>query len=159
MLTAKTHEYLTYGLSGAPDVFESLLGGLSDADPRWDNRVAPDRFSIREVLAHLADWEPVFIQRIARIRLEDRPVLPDIDEGEVAIKNDYAHSDPRESLRLFRDRRAGLVAKFESISDDEWERVGLYRGTDEMTVEGYLSLISGHDGYHTKQVAQSLKAD
>jgi len=157
MLTTKTHTYLIHGLSGTPDVVETLLSGVESSDPLWDKRVSPERFTLREVLAHLADWDPVFHLRVSRIRSEDRPALPDIDEGAIAIQNDYAHSDPLESLRRFQEGRAALITLYESITDDEWERVGIYNGADVMTIEGYLALISGHDGYHTLQIARSLK--
>ena len=158
MLTAKTHTYLIHGLSGTPDVVESLLAGVAADDPRWDTRLAPDRFTLREVLAHLADWEPIWKMRVALIRAEDKPFIADIDEGEVAIQNDYANSNPLESMKRFREGRAALAAEYKSVGDDEWERFGLYMGTDAMSIEGYLALNSGHDAYHTQQIAQSLKA-
>ena len=156
MLTAKTHTYLIHGLSGTPDVVEALLAGIPVDDPRWDNRLSPERFTLREALAHLADWEPIWKMRVGRIRVEDKPFIEDIDEGEVAITNDYAHSNPLESIKRFREGRALLVAEYQTVSDDEWERYGLYKGTDAMSIEGYLALNSGHDAYHTQQIAQSL---
>jgi len=160
MLTAKTHTYLIHGLSGTPDVVEALLAGIPADDPRWDYRLAPERFTLREALAHIADWEPIWKMRVARIRAEDKPLIEDIDEGEVAIKNDYAHSNPLESIKRFREGRALLVAEYQTVADDEWERYGLwvYMGTTPISVEGYLALNSGHDGYHTQQIAQSLRA-
>lgn len=49
-----TRKYLVGALDGAPDVFESLLAGLTDAE--IDRRPDPDRFTLREMMAHLADW-------------------------------------------------------------------------------------------------------
>jgi hypothetical protein len=95
--------------------------------------------------------------RVGRIRSEDKPFIEDVDEGAVAIANDYANSNPLESIKRFREGRALLVAEYRTIADGEWERYGLYMGTDAMSIEGYLALNSGHDAYHTLQIAQSLR--
>lgn len=158
MMPDFVHTYLIRALSGTPDVSEALLGGLSVNDPRWDLRPYADRFTLREVVAHLADWNPIFEERIRRIRAEEEPILPSYDEGQVAIDNDYAHSNPVENLVRFRAGRATLIALASEIKENEWERAGLYRETDRMTLETYLAHILAHDGYHTAQMVEWVKS-
>ena len=63
------------------------------------------------MLAHLADWEPIFLERFQRTRREAEPILPDYDEGRIALERDYAHSDPLANLARFRTgERIGFFA-------------------------------------------------
>lgn len=71
------NNYLLNALEATPEVFERLLRNLSEAEA--DFRPDAARFSIREVMAHLADWDAIFLERLQRTRDEHEPVLPDID--------------------------------------------------------------------------------
>ena len=93
MLPAPVRKYLLISLASSPEVLEALTEGLSANDPQWDVRPYSDRFTLREVVAHLADWEPIHLERIQRILAEDEPTLPDIDEEQIAIEHDYASQE------------------------------------------------------------------
>ena len=67
--------YLLAGLAATPDILDALLKDAADDSPLWDARPDLERFTIREALAHLADWEPIWQARIIRIRDEDSPEL------------------------------------------------------------------------------------
>ena len=95
-------------LEAAPALFDHLLRGLTEEEA--DRRPDPDRFTIREVIAHLADWEPVFLERLTRMRFEDHPTLPDYDEGQRAIERGYAQSDWHAQAPLFAGRRREIIA-------------------------------------------------
>ena len=53
-------DYLLSALEGAPDVIAALLDGVPPDDALWDRRPDPERFSLREIVAHLADWDGVY---------------------------------------------------------------------------------------------------
>lgn len=152
MLPEKVRTYLLGALAGAPDFFDALLRGLTDAEA--DRRPDPDRFTLREALAHLADWENVFRGRLIQTRDEERPVLQGYDEGQWAIDNDYAHADWRAQIALFRERRSGTVALLRALTPPQWERVGEHTEAGPITLEAQAVLISAHDAYHLQQIAQ-----
>ena len=154
MLPPFAMKYVLTGLEGTPDVVEALLHALPAEDTRWDARPDPERFTLREIVAHLADWEPIFSGRIERIRDEEMPFLPDVDEGNIAIQNDYAHSNPRACLARFRVGRAALLEILRVLPPSAWERLGNRDPIGVMTLENLVVLILGHDGYHTRQIAQ-----
>src|SRR5689334_12368800 len=105
MLAVFARRYVLAGLSSTPEVLATILKGLDSSDSAWDFRPDPERFTLREMVAHLADWDPIFLHRLERIRDEDNPNLPDLDEGQIAIESDYAHQDPVENLNRFRQGR------------------------------------------------------
>jgi hypothetical protein len=144
--------YLIGSLEASPIVFSYLLEGLSEEEA--DRHPDPDRFTIREVLAHLADWELIFQDRLQRTRNEDEPALPWIDEGALAVERDYAHKEVQEQLRLFSERRAATVALLNSLSEGEWQRVAKRENVGRMTMEGLAVLIPLHDAYHQRQIVE-----
>jgi len=152
MLPEKVHTYLLGALAGAPDLFDALLRGLTDAEA--DGRPDPNRFTIREALAHLADWEDVFRGRLLQTRDEAAPVLQGHDEGQWALDRDYAHSDWRQQARLYRERRRQMVDLLTALTPAQWDRVGSHTELGPIPLEGQAVLISAHDAYHLQQIAQ-----
>jgi hypothetical protein len=148
--------YLIKALAGTPSVIERLLMDLGVNDPRWDVGPDPERFSLREAIAHLADWEPIWLGRVTRIRTEEKPFLPSIDEGELAIANDYAHQDPLANLNRYRAGRADLVKELQELNHEDWSKECDREFVGMLTMQMFASLILSHDGYHTAQVVEWL---
>ena len=144
--------YLFAALESAPALFEHLLVGLTDDEA--DRRPDPNRFTIREVLAHLADWEPVFLDRLSRMCAEDHPTLPGYDEGQWAIDHNYAQTDWRSQIRLFTDRRRELVTFLHSRTPTDWPRTADRPEIGTLTVESQALLIPLHDTYHLRQITE-----
>jgi uncharacterized damage-inducible protein DinB len=156
MMPAVVREYLIAAMSGTPEVAERLLRDLQADDPRWDFRPDAARFTLREVVAHLADWEPIHIERITRMQEEVNPTLADIDEGKMAVENDYAHSDPHGSLEWLRGGRQKLVRQLGALTPEEWTRPGYRESIGPVSIEILAAFIAAHDGYHTRQIVQWL---
>jgi len=84
MLPDRIHFYLLTDLECAPDVLARLLADVAEP-AMWDRRPDSDRFTLREMAAHLADWEGVFLARLTQTRDEENATLHGLDEGKVAI--------------------------------------------------------------------------
>lgn len=144
-------DYLFGALAGMPDLLDDLLVGLTDA--RADRRPDSERFTIREVVAHLAEWETVFLQRLGRMAAEERPVLEGYDEWQWAIDHQYARTSVLEQRLLFRRRREQTTAFLRARGPDDWARVGDRPEIGLLTIEGQALLIPLHDAYHLRQIA------
>lgn len=153
MLPETIRNYVLHGLRATPDVIERLLKDATAAD--YDRRPDPERFTIREVVAHLADWDPIWTERVELIARQDRPQLPDYDEGQLAIERDYAHADVAQQLARFRAGRERLMAALRDLPPEAWDRPGL-RAWGEVTVATLMEMVLGHDGYHMKQICDWL---
>ncbi len=151
-----TKGYLFTALESAPGLFEHLLRGLTNEEA--DQRPDPDRFTLREVMAHLADWDEVFLTRMRRICDEDRPLLEGYDEGRRAIEHDYVSTNPFEQTRLFAERRAKMVAFLRSRTPDDWRREAVRPEIGLVTLEALALLVPLHDAYHLRQVADARSA-
>ena len=146
--------YLLTALEAGPDLLETLIAGLTDAEA--DLRPDPDRFTIREVVAHLADWDPIFLGRMKRICDEDRPTLISLDEGQLAIDHEYHKTVPQLELKRFREGRQTLLAFLREREASEWRRLGDHF-IGELTLEAIAFLPAIHDGYHLKQINDYCK--
>lgn len=145
-------KYVMQGLGTTPAVLSRLLKGAEE--PELDQRPDPERFTLREMVAHLADFEPIFRDRINRVAHENQPVLEDRDEGQMAIDNDYTHADVTEQLAVFARERAATVALLAGLSPDTWGRVGLREPHGLMSIEAMASLMMAHDAYHLGQATE-----
>lgn len=156
MLPDQARRYLLHGLAATPVVIDRLMRAATAADD--DRRPDPERFTLREVIAHLADWETVWRERLERIRAETEPLLPNIDEGRMAIERDYAHSHVTGRQAQFRDGRAALLRLLTSLQPEEWQRAGRHSEWGAMTIADLATLVLGHDAYHLRQIAEWLEA-
>ncbi len=151
-----SRNYLLTALAAGPDLVASALEGLTDAEA--DARPDPDRFNIREAVAHLAEWDPIFLGRMKRMVVEDHPTMPGYDEGQLAIEHHYELTNPVEQATLFRERRIETLAFLMSLTPDQWNRTGNRPEIGIMTVEAIATLMPLHDTYHLKQIIEWRKA-
>jgi uncharacterized damage-inducible protein DinB len=142
--------YLFTALSVAPVLFEQLLDGLTEAEA--DLRPDAERFTIREIVAHLAEWDDVFLGRMKAICAQEHPTLEGYDEGELAIEHNYAEKDWLQQTQLFRERRAHIVDFLRERSPQEWSRTALRPEIGVVTLEAQAVLIPLHDSYHLAQI-------
>ncbi len=143
--------YLFAALDSGPALLGASVHGLTDAEA--DFRPDPARFTIREALAHLADWEPVFLERLTRMRDEDHPTLPGYDEGQWAIEHDYARSCWQEQRDLFAERRRALASVVRSLTPEDWQRTAHRPEIGVLSMQDLALLIPLHDLYHLRQIA------
>ena len=153
MLPERVHFYLLLDLQSAPDVLARLLASVTDPAV-YDRRPDPERFTLREMVAHLADWDGVFLTRLTDTLNQDNAVLQGLDEGQVALDNDYAHADPAECLARHRAGRDRIAALLRGLSAEDWARVGNHTEVGPITVEAQAVLIAVHDGYHRQQLLE-----
>jgi uncharacterized damage-inducible protein DinB len=156
MTPEPVRRYLLQGLAATPIVLERLLREATPAD--YDRRPDPERFTLREALCHLAEWESLWLERVRRTCTEACPLLPNADPDAAAEAGDYGNADPTEQRRRFREGRAALLAYLESRAPAEWDRTCEHSEWGRMTLSDLVALILGHDGYHLRQTAEWLDA-
>jgi hypothetical protein len=152
MLPPKVESYLLDALEGAPDLFSYLLKDVSTDEA--DFRPSADRFTIREAMAHVADWEPIFRSRLLATLKEDNPTLQGIDEGEVARTGNYGARDWNKELCRFTDERRKTMTLIRGILKPDWDRLANHTEAGPITFTEQIVLISAHDAYHQQQFAQ-----
>jgi hypothetical protein len=114
-----------------------LLRGVPAAKLR--KRPSPDKWSVAEILAHLADSEIVTGFRL-------RQILGTPKSGR------YDKRDARKSLETFRVLRETNLALLKSLASEQWQHHGMHSERGAETIERLVTLIAGHDLNHTQQI-------
>lgn len=146
--------YLFSGLLDSAEVVAGLLRRLPN--DRWDVRKDPDRFTPREIIAHLLDWEPIFRQRMVGTVTEDTFVPTAYDEGERAAELEYFTWDFNESIESFLTERDVTVKWLRGVTPDEMLKCAQHPEWGPMSLQVQMQNLLGHDQYHAKQVLELL---
>src|ERR1700738_5681861 len=139
----------------APRKFAALAKGLSKK--QLTRRPAPGKWSIAEILAHLADAELVIGYRIRLMLAANGTPLQAFDQDVWANTFRYSGRDTKTSLETFRVLRESNVALLKSVPKTLWGNYGLHQERGKETVGHTMSLIAGHDLNHLQQVEAIAK--
>ena len=132
-------------IRGIPAVFRKEL--LSDENAiRY--RPAAGEWSAIEVVGHMIDKMQIWISRVERIMVEERPALPAYDQDALVRDHAYQHANPEllfEQLRQACERFAALV---ERIPTSALQREGTHEEFGPITlhqcIEAPLESVPGH---------------
>ena len=146
--------YIFAALESGPALMAKMVEGMSaeQADLRPD----PERFTIREIIAHLADWDGIFLYRMRRMVAEDCPMLPGYEPDDLARENNYAGSDPRAELEKWALVRKEMAEFVRGLSVEQMEKTADRPEMGRITLLEQAILIPLHDTYHLIQVQQIL---
>jgi hypothetical protein len=137
-------------LRETPAAAARAIEGWSPAQLRKPE--APGKWSIAQVLQHLADSDLVWGWRVRLILAQDRPPLTGYDQDLWAERLHYADADAQEALEQLRVLRRGNLALIARATPEDLERVGVHSERGEESV-GYLcGLYAGHDLLHLRQI-------
>jgi len=135
-------------------VVTEALKGLEDRD--FDIRL-PGKWSIREIVHHLADSEMLAAVRLRRLVAEDRPGIRATDVGGY-VRRLFYDRPPQTSLELFRVVRASTTEILERMTDADWAREGVHSETGRFTAEKWLEVFSQHAETHAEQIKRTRTA-
>ena len=139
-------------LRETPAGLASAIAGLSPPQVRTPE--APGKWSIGQVLQHLADSDLVWGWRVRLILSHDRPQITGYDQDLWAERLHYADADPGQALELFGVLRAANLRLLERATPQDLARVGVHTERGEESI-GYLCrLYAGHDLLHLNQIAR-----
>lgn len=135
---------------------EKLRRELLDFSPReMKKRPAPGKWSVQEILAHLADVEKVGMrERVEAIVTEHRPVLEPFDQEKRIVELHYERIDPRESMASFTRQRRANVKWLRQLGSAQLRRPGIHRSVGEVNVLEFLHEWAFHDLGHLKQILE-----
>jgi DinB superfamily len=133
---------------GGAAVAEALVKITPD---ELDFRPAPGKWSVREIVHHLADSEVTAAVRLRLLLAEDRPTIRGYDQDEFARRLYYDR--PHEvSLELFHLARQSTAEILDRLTPAEWVREGTHTEAGAYGVEDWLKTYSEHAHKHARQI-------
>jgi hypothetical protein len=140
--------------AAAAKKIERLLKGVPASKLR--KRPAPEKWSVAEIVAHLADTEIVGGFRIRFILGAPGTPIQGFDQDKWVIALHYDKRDPRKSLEQFRALREANLAMLKTLSPEQWKHHGLHSERGEESVETIVHMFAGHDINHIQQIERIL---
>lgn len=119
---------------------------------------APGKWSMAQVLAHLADSDLVWGWRLRLILSQHRPTLTGYDQDAWADRLGYVDIDPKDSLMTFTILRRGNLRQIDRATAEDLDRVGVHIERGEESLRHQLKLYAGHDLLHLNQLERIRKA-
>jgi uncharacterized damage-inducible protein DinB len=140
--------------SATPKKIERLVSRASTAKLR--KQPAPGKWSVAEILAHLADVELVVGYRIRTVLGAPGSPIQAFDQDKWAQAMAYGKTDPQKSVERFKAFRKANLDLLKSLSTAQWKYHGMHAERGEESIETIAKLNAGHDLNHLGQIEKIL---
>jgi uncharacterized damage-inducible protein DinB len=144
-------EYLT-GI----DALRSSVDGMSEE--QLDAKPIAGKWSTRQVVCHLADFEPIYADRMKRVIAEQIPTFFGGDPDVFAAGLAYEHRSIEEELALLAAVRKHMATILLELKSTDFQRTGNHSEAGPMTLETLLRNIVAHVPHHLRFIADKRKA-
>ena len=138
--------------AAGPSELKRLVAGLSAEQVRA--RPVPGKWSTLEVVCHLADFEPVYLDRMKAILTQDKPTFFGRDETAFAAKFAYHQRDLAEELNLIESCRQSMTRILRTLPAADFQRPGIHSEAGAMSLETLLRRVTNHLPHHAGFIAQ-----
>lgn len=139
-----------------PQLLRDAMLGMSPA--QVDAAPVPGKWSTRQIVCHIADFEPVYADRIKRVIAEDRPQMMSGDPDLFAARLAYGERDIETELQLIEACRKHVASILKTLPAEAFERVGVHSRDGDLTVTTLLKRVTNHIPHHAKFIAEKRAA-
>lgn len=134
----------------------ALLSPLTEEESLYC--YAPGKWSIRQLVGHIADTEQVFAYRLLRAARNDRTPLPGFDENEFVDAAFFDEKPLSALLARFEATRRTAILLMESLKEEEWNSRGIVNGY-EGTALSWGCVLVGHAAHHLRVLDERYYGD
>lgn len=127
----------------------AAISGLSDAELRTAE--APGKWSMRDVVRHLADSELVLAFRYRMILAHDRPPIAAYDQ-DLWVSRLERPDDTQTIVADLEAVRSINLRLLRAQPPAAWQRVGIHAERGEESLDRLVRMAAGHDIAHTRQL-------
>src|SRR5580765_7671935 len=132
------------------------LRGVVDATLRRPEK--PGKWSVIEVIQHLADSDLVAGFRIRMVLSEDRPALQGYDQDRWAREFRYREVSLSQAVDQLRGLRMANLHLWKHLTPAQLERVGLHSERGPESAGHFIRLMAAHDLVHRRQIDRIFEA-
>ena len=142
--------------AATPGKLAHLTRGLTRA--QLLQRPAPGKWSIHEIVCHLADTEVANAWRYRMVLAEDEVGLTAWDQDRWATGHQYRRQDFRLALEQFRTLRARNLALLKVAGRKMWARTATHSSAGTLNAGQMVMHLAHHDANHLGQVGRIRKS-
>ncbi|SFU86867.1 DinB family protein [Alicyclobacillus macrosporangiidus] len=139
-----------------PAALAAAVEGLDDAQLDW--RPRPGKWSIREIVAHLADAELVYTHRMRKVVAEPGGLLTMFDQDRW-VDGLFASEMPvQDTIAVVAAIRRFHIHTLRRLSPDALERAGTHEEDGPVTVAALCQKVTDHLYHHLAQIQERRAA-
>ena len=116
----------------------------------------PDKWSVRQLVCHLADTEAVWVVRFRQVIAEENPALSAFDQNAWAEKLDYKRRKISQALEQFRVLRHENFELLKEVPEADFARIGNHSKRGPLTLFDMVKIAAEHVETHVRQI-QSVR--
>jgi hypothetical protein len=132
--------------ASGPAILAYAVSGLTHDQARA--HPGPGHWSIAELVAHLADTDLVYADRMKRVIAENDPTIMAFDQDAWAARLGYSDAPVDEAVSLLAANRRWMLPTLRRCSDDDFARSGRHSELGKVTLAGLLATITNHIDHH-----------
>jgi uncharacterized damage-inducible protein DinB len=134
----------------------NAISGMTDE--QIDVAPIPGKWSTRQVICHIADFEPVYADRMKRALAEDEPTIFGGDPDAFAARLAYDQRDIEEELQMIESVRKHMARILRTLTGDDFQRKVNHSEDGPLTVEQLLTHITNHIPHHIPFIKEKRAA-
>jgi hypothetical protein len=142
--------------SSGPSVLRDALQSTAHADV--DARPIEGKWSVREVVCHLADSEIIYADRMKRVLAEDNPTFFEADPDLFRPALFCSRRPLDKELDVVAAIRAHMLPILRSCEADDFQRMGVHSLDGPLTLRTLLERITTHIPHHVAFIKEKLQA-
>ncbi len=139
-----------------PEELRRAIEGMSDE--QLDQTPVPGRWSTRQVVCHIADFEPIYADRMKRVIAEDNPTIFGGDPDLFAARLAYSDRKIDQEIQMIEVVRRHVASILRTLSTADFKRQGTHSEAGPLTLEDLLHNITNHIPHHVRFIVEKRQA-
>jgi uncharacterized damage-inducible protein DinB len=139
-----------------PNLLRRAVAGMSKE--QLLARPIPGKWSTLEVVCHIADYDPIYADRMKRVIALNDPELLKGDPGLFAARLAYDQREVEEELALIELTRKQMARILQGLEPKDFQRRGAHSRDGSLTLEELLQRITGHIPHHVPFIEEKRRA-
>ncbi|MBM3815331.1 MAG: DUF664 domain-containing protein [Acidimicrobiia bacterium] len=139
-----------------PELLRHAVAGMTEEQLRATP--IPGKWSTQQVVCHLADFEPIYADRIKRAIAEDEPTIMSGDPDAFAARLAYDQRNVAEELQLIAVVRKQVGRILATLRPEDFDRRAMHSERGPITIRTMIGDITNHIPHHVRFIEEKRRA-
>lgn len=138
--------------AAGPQKLRDAIAGMTPE--QIDAAPIPGKWSTRQIICHLADFEPIYADRMKRAIAENEPTIFGGDPDAFAARLAYDQRNIEEELLMIESIRKHVARILQTLPSDAFQRQVNHSEDGPITLQALLERITGHIPHHVQFIEE-----
>jgi len=138
------------------ELLRQAIAGMTD--DQLDAKPVPGKWSTRQVVCHIADFETIYADRMKRVITEPMPTLLGGNPDKFAASLAYEKRPVQDELILIAAVRRQMATILRALGPDDFRKTGNHPRDGALTLEALLKRITEHIPHHVRSIEEKRRA-